>query len=122
MSKNLSILILAFISTFFESFLCEVNLLTIIKNEMPETMKVFSVGTALVTLSESSDHNVIADKLTNALNTKYGPQWFSLIGPIGLSSHLNAEPNTSLIFKYANIQIFVLKLQSSQTQTNTSNV
>jgi hypothetical protein len=38
---------------------------------MPETMKEFSMGTALVTLFESSDHNVIADKLTNALNNKY---------------------------------------------------
>ncbi len=77
MSKNVLILIiviiltLVFISTFFESFLCEVNLLIIIKNEMPETMKEFSMGTALVTLFESSDHNVIADKLTNALNNKY---------------------------------------------------
>jgi hypothetical protein len=98
------------------------NQLTIIKSEMSETMQEFSIGTALVTLSGSSDHNDIADKVANALNNKYGTQWFSLVGPIGLVSNFNTQPNTLLHFKYGNIQIFVFKPQSSQTQTNTSKV
>jgi hypothetical protein len=117
-SINISINILVLIDIVFSVE----NELTIIKSEMSETMQEFSIGTALVTLSESSDYNVIADKVVNALNNKYGTQWFSLVGPIGPVSHFNTQPNTLLHFKYGNIQIFLFKPQISQTQTNASKV
>jgi len=124
MAKKLDLKQFVFISLLFGVVFCEQNQLTIINNEMPESMKEFSIGTAFLTLSESKDQNVIADKLSNALNTKYGPQWFSLVGPIGPISHLNTEPNTLLNFEYGKIQIFLFKLQSTHTtpQTNETKV
>lgn len=86
---------------------------TIIKCEMPESMKRHALGTAMVAFEEPRDTRDdldIAAKLSAEFDQEYGRHWFCMVGPPGFVSSFEYVPKTLLWFSYGDIQVILFKL------------
>ncbi len=64
-------------------------------------MKNEAIGLVLTEIHNKTNLTEIALKLSNEFNSKYGIQWFTIIGNNGYVSQLETEPNTLLWFSYS---------------------
>ena len=93
----------------------------VIRSEMDDSMEKYAVGSALVLLSSEKEFSVVASKLNDLMNTKYGKQWITLIGTnlhttiIGM----NLVNSTMLLMEYRSNH--VLLVQQSVEHVDNSN-
>jgi hypothetical protein len=94
------------------------NNFKIIKNEMPEQMKDSVLGITLSAFIKLLNYNEMSRKITNEMTLLFGSHWICLIGPLGLVSHFEAEPNSTIWFTHENTQIIIFKpMDRSQSES-----
>ena len=91
----------------------------VIRSEMEQSMEKFALGSALVLLSAESDFSIVATKLVDVMNTKYGKEWITLIGTNLHTTIIGMElvNNTMLLMEYKDTHVLLVK-QVTQVETN----
>ncbi len=102
--------IIYFISFICLSFAQEIQ---IYKNELSDEMKKYAIGQSLLFLDESNSNEIVAKKLVNEMNVKYGGNWFSYIGIYDNNSGFGIEyqKNSFIWFSYKQNHIVLFEPQ-----------
>ena len=83
----------------------------VIQSEMSESMEKFAVGEALVLLSTEPNFPVVAERLVDVMNSRYGREWVTLIGT---NLHttiygMKLVKNTMLLMEYKDKHVLLVQ-------------
>jgi len=91
------------------------NVTIVIDSDMEANMKYHAISTAFYLLEQDLDHNTVAEKMVNELNTQYGVSWISIIGDNSSAIFIKRTPNTYLSLMFNEIKVTVFKADLGTT-------
>jgi len=76
------------------------------------------IATAFYLFETESDFNVMAKKLVDDMDAKYGMGWIGQIGSNNSALHTNQEFNTFIILTYKDIKLTLYKTSAANNENN----
>ncbi len=85
------------------------SVLSIVKNEMNETMKEHIIGVSLIAIKTFNDFESISKNISASLERSYSYHWVCSISPKSGEIYAKYFPNTMLSFTIADLQIILFQ-------------
>ncbi len=85
-------------------------------NEMHDVMKTYAQITTTIAIKSFNNFDQISQNITNSFNEKYGHQWNSIVGEIGVVSNAEHIVGTMISFSIGEMQIIIYQTTAEKSK------